>query len=241
MTAKYFYERLIKYPEESYESGKYYYGYSNHSVEIHRKNNNCEYFIIRENGSVTKASISHFYERDFGNIDDLTGDDFELFSCVQIIKSGYLVLEKATDNPITDMRIIISRLHNYIDSLDNDFIHARTDVPHLCGGSCWSNGLTDYFTYHAVNGIELHIGTIKNLCEKNIERKYYDARCIPFIKSMDNNVSIHISFVHYMHENNYEEIRKKCNKSLNDLLKYMDTIGIKCKWVNCKMDFPVYL
>ena len=245
MEARYFYERLIKYHEETWKTAKYYYGYSNRKVEIHHKNNKSEWYMIHEDGSVTKENIDGSYESNFCTINDLIGDDFELFNIVQIVKSGYLVLqENNTGTYITDMRRVVSKLHDYIDSLDDSYSlvsDKRTDIPRLCGGSCWSNGVTDYITYHAVNGIELHVRTIKTLCRENAERKYYDARPIPFIKSIDSEISIHVSFVHYMYRNDYKETREKCNEALKDLITYIDTIGIKCKWVDCKMKYPVYL
>ena len=245
MEARYFYERLIKYPEESWKTRKYYYGYSNRKVEIHHKNNDSEWYTIHSDGLVTKNTIDGNYERDFCSIDDLVGDDFELFSIVQIIKSGYLVLqENNTGTYINDMRVLVSRLHSYIDSLDDNyslFSDGHTDIPRLCGGSAWTNGLTDYITYHSVNDIELHVRTIKNLCRENVERKYYDARPIPFIKSIDSEISIHVSFVHNMNKNDYEETRKKCNEVLKDLFRYMDIINIKCKWEDCKMRYPIFL
>lgn len=245
MEARYFYERLIMYPEESHKSGKYYYGYNNQNVEIHHKGNETEWYTVHSDSLVSKETIDGSYERDICCIDDLTGDDFELFNIIQIIKSGYLVLqENNTGAYINDVRILVSRLHSYINSLDDCcslFSDRRTDIPRLCGGSCWTNGLTDYITYNAVNGIELHVRTIRSLCRENVERKYYDARPIPFIKSIDSEISVHVSFVHSMNKNDYEETRKKCNEALKDLLTYMDTIGFKCKWVNCKMKYPVYL
>lgn len=246
MKAKYFYERLKKYPEESAKRRKYYYGYSNQVVRVHRKNNNYEYDCIHVDGSVDKMTIDDSYNIiNSCHVDALIGDDFELFNPVQIVKSGYLVLGQVGSNPITNMERVISKLHDYIDSLDTDTPYSFGDksinIPRLCGGSCWNNGTTDYITYHAINGIELHVRTIKSLCKENVERKYYDARPIPFIKSMDNTMSIHVSFVHFMNKNNYKEIRKQCNESLKDLLNYMDAIGVKCKWVDCKMRYPVYL
>lgn len=245
MEARYFYERLIKYPEESQKTGKYYYGYSNRNVEIHHKNNKSEWYTIHEDGSVAKKNIDGSYERNFCNIDDLMGDDFELFNSVQIVQSGYLILGQIVDGiSMTDMRRVVSKLHDYIDSLDDSYSLVsdnRTDIPRLCGGSCWSNGVTDYITYYDVNGIELHVRTIKNLCRENVERKYYDARPIPFIKSMDNTTSIHVSFVHFMCRNDYKETREKCNEAIKNLLTYMGTIGIKCEWVDCKTKYPVFL
>ncbi len=244
MKARYFYERLLKYPKKSSNSNKYYYRYSNQNIMIHHKRNETEWYVVWADGSVTKQN-SDGSIRDFCKVDDLIGDDFEIFNIVQIIKSGYLVLdENNNDNPITDMRKVVSRLHNYIDSLDvpyHLFNDRRTDIPHLCGGSCWSNGLTDEFQYHAVNSIELHVRTIRILCRENMERKYYDVKPIPFIESMGSNTSVHVSFVHNMGMNDYKETRKKCNEALKDLLTYMDIIGIKCKWVDCKMKYPVYL
>ena len=213
MKARYFYERLIRYPEESRTTRKYYYGYSNQYVTIHRKNNKSEWYRIYEDGSVmkiTKEDDDCNYEPDLCNIDDLTGNNFELFNSVQIIKSGYLILEQG-NNHITDMRRIISILNHYIYSLDGSYslVNDKRTIPCLCGSSIWSNGVTDYITYKAVNGIEVHVRTIKNLCEENVERKYYGARPIPFIKSIDNSTSINISFDNGINNDVYKDSYKK--------------------------------
>lgn len=227
--------------KNQHKKNKYYYEYSNRIVRIHHKNNNDEWYVIDENGSVAKDNLNGDYKMNFCHINNLTGDDFELFNIVQVIKAGYLVFELIVyDNAVNDIRMrkIVSQLHHYIDALDDS---KHTAIPYLCGGSCWTNGVTDYITYYAVNGIEVHVRTIKNLCQENVECNYYDAKSIPFIKSMDNNTTIHVSFVHMMYKNKYEEINARCNEALEDLLTYMNTIGIKCKWVECKTKYPVFL
>ena len=241
MNAQYFYKRLLRYSIESSTSGKYYYGYSNSSVQIHRKNNNSEWYSVFVGGSVTKENIDGDIIRGL-NISDLLGDDFEIFNIVQIVKSGYLVIEK-DDTRITNMRVIISKLHKYIQSFETPWwsSEVKLNIPHLCGGSTWTNGSTDYFMYSGINGIEVHVETIKHLCDENIQRKYYDVRPIPFIKSIDSSSAIHIRFVYSMYKPDRAGIQKRCNEALQELIGYMNDIGIKCEWIERKTKYPVYL
>ena len=111
----------------------------------------------------------------------------------------------------------------------------------MCGGSIWVNGLTDYFMYSGVNGIVVHVETIEHLCNENMQRKYYDMRPVPFIKSIDSSSAIHICFVQCMYKLNCTGIQKSCNEALQELIGYMDDIEIKCKWIERKTKYPVYL
>lgn len=236
MEAKYFYNRLLGYREESTRTGKYYYGYCNNMVRIHHKNDNLSWYVVHEDGKVY-----HRFNKSIGridqllNIDDLEGKDFELFSPVQIIKSGYIILDT---NSEFEVKKVITDLYKYISLLSDN----EENAPSPCGGLCFTNGITSEFSYHSTNKIELQLQSIRELCKDNINRKYYDSSCIPFIKTMKNKNSIHVNFIRNMGiENNYEEIYKECDKALIDLLHYMKQINIKGKWINCKMRNPIYL
>lgn len=237
MEAKYFYERMLGYEKECFTSRKYCYNYENASITIHHKNDESIWFIIRSNGEVERAVMGQGYSEEKLNINDLKGDDFEIFNIVQIIKSGYLVLNTETEYQV---KKTITKLHDFIDSLRGDYLHPKKDVPHICGGSCWRDGVTSEFEYLAVNGMELHLRSVKKLCKDNVSRKYYDLHCIPFIKSIDCGKAIHVCFEDIMWGGDFDEAYKKCDKALADLLHYMKEIGIDCKWVECKMKKPVY-
>lgn len=197
MNAKYFYNRLLGYDEESEKTGKYYYGYCNRMVTIHHKNDETSWFVIHANGTVYRETIGS-YKTEILKIDELDGNDFELFNIVQILKSGYLLLNTEAK---LDVKQTISDLYIHIDSFDDGgLFEKKADIPLLCGVSLWDDGVIDNFSYYAVNGIEIEIQTIKNVCKKNVSRKYYDLGCMPFIKSMENSCSIYVSFVHDMHK-----------------------------------------
>lgn len=238
MNAKYFYDRMIGYNDESRKSGMYYYGMSNGMVDIHHKGDETTYFVIYRDGTVLQENIGEYKHLLKLTIDDLKGDDFELFNVVQILKSGYLILDTKTE---LEVKKIISRLHEYIESFDDhEMFSSKKDIPVLCGGSIWISGVTNSFVYISPNGINLEIHTIRELCEKNVNRKYYGLRCIPFIKKIDNKSAIHVNFVQAMYNENYEEVKKRCENSLTDLLRYMKEIDVHCKWVECKMQSPAY-
>lgn len=237
MDAKYFYNRMLGYEEESRKTGKCYYGYCNHMVDIHHKSDETSWFTIYTSGTVRKKTIGSNKTEKL-KIDDLEGDDFELFNIVQIVKSGYLVL-----NPKKELEVkrIISDLWIHIKSFnDSGLFEKKENIPLICGASFWDDGVTDSFSYYAVNGIEIEIQTIKNICKKNVNRKHYDLTCIPFIKSMDNANSIHVSFIYNMKKGDYEETYRKCNEALSELLFYIQEINVECKWIENRKKNPIY-
>ena len=237
MKAEYFYNRLLKYDEESRTTGKDYYGYCNGAVNIHRKNDESEYFTIYKNGRVYHHYTGN-YDGEWLTVANLEGDNFEIFNIVQIIRSGYLTLNTESE---LDVKKSISKLYNYIRSFDNGHPFKKTkNIPTLCGGSIWSNGVTDDFQYYSVNGIEVHLQTIKELCKENVNRKHYDLRPIPFIKAMKNTNTIYVSFICIMRLDNDGNLKEKCDSALSDLLTYMDDIDVECKWVECRIRKPVY-
>ena len=109
----------------------------------------------------------------------------------------------------------------------------KKNIPKLCGGSSWSKGLTSKFEYYAVNGVQLNVEIIKELCKCNMDRKYYGVRSIPFIKDVKNEEAIHISFLQVVTKDNRNSVGKMCDEALSDLLSYMREIGVNCKWKEC--------
>lgn len=239
MKAMYFYNRLLNYDEEVRKTNKYHYGYSNGMVTIHHKNDENNWFVIYREGLVMKhTSDSYMVER--LNIHDLNGDDFELFSNVQILKTGYIVLATKTEY---EVKKVISKLHAIVASYDVDFFRGSTknNIPYLCGGSIWENGVTDGFQYRDPNGIELELKTVRELCKENVNRKHYDAKCIPFDKRMKNEGSIHVRCVSNMKNSDcYDDTYKKCEEALSNLFGYLNAIDVQYDWSELKLWKPIY-
>lgn len=223
MNAKYFHDKLL--------SGIY----NDAAVTIHHKDDESTWFDIYSSGKGFKYSFGKGSEE--FQVQDLDGDDFERFSIVQILKSGYIVLNTDTE---TAVKFAISNIWNHINSFEDEYGDTVKGIPMLCGGSHWIGGLTDWFQYYAVNGIEVSLRTIPELCRINVLRKRRDLNSIPFIKTMNSNNSIYVNFVHIMEEGDYKETYAKCEEALQDLFSYMKQKGIDFKWVEIKMRKPAY-
>ena len=236
MVAKYFYNKLLNYDEENEKTRKRDSMYRGGMINIHHKNDETTWFTILKNGNVWQQTVGT-YETNSLYIDDLEGDDFELFNIVQVVKSGYLVLNAKTESDINE---IIYKLYCHIDLFDTSEPYSSTkDIPLICYG--FFSSVSSSFSYRAINDMELHIKPVKELCKENINRKYYGLHCFPFIRQMSNESSIYVSFVQDMQQGDYKETYNKCNEALSDLLSYMKEINVDCKWVECKMQKSVYL
>lgn len=231
MKAKYFYDRLCGYGEECKRTMKFYYGYANGITDIHRKGNNTEYYTIYRNGDVYKNTINpQITDIDF-RIEDLVGDDFELYNPVQVFKSGYIVLKNAKTEK--DVKKVISKLCHYINTFE-----LKKDISLLSGEIYWDNGLTDGFNFYTATQtqIELEILTVKNLCKENVDRKYYGARVYPFNRRMKNYNSFYVKFIH----NVKNDIDKKRGDALTELRQYLKEIDIDHEWVDMNIKHPIY-
>lgn len=241
MTAQYFYERLLGYKEESHKTGMWYYGYANDSVEIHRKNDEDIYYVIRIDGRVQEylTNTDSLLPRNVHFVGDLQGDDFELYNTVQMLKTGYIVLNNV--NSEFNVKKIITNLRYYIESFE-DTIYPRSTgpIPCLCGGCCFSKGVTDNFTFYATNGIEIEIYTIRRLIEENKNRKYYDARVMPFKRKMDTDNSFYVTFTKIIRGVDMNDVYNRCKGALKELRKYLNEIDVKHKWVDMNIKYPIY-
>lgn len=240
MNARYFYLRLKGYPQESKETGLYYYGYCNNMVTIHHKHDNYNWFVVHENGTVI---VKNRYNNDMKRltIDDLKSNDFELYDPVQVYKSGYIVLEDIKKE--YDVKRNISKLYYYIQSFDDPYDDTCNEsIPLLCGIAVFNNGVTDEFQFYTTdnsNSIELHLMTVGRLCKENVLRKHYDARVYPFNKNMSSNNSIYVTFVTNNRNKQDDDIVENTNRALEELLGYMKDINVKCKWIDCNLKFPI--
>lgn len=220
MNAKYFHDRLL--------SGCY----NNCAISIHHKGDDATWYTMYSSGNGFKYTLDGTQE--VFRLQDLNGDDFERFNIVQILRSGYIVLN--TDTEIA-VKSTISAIYGYINFLDEDSVEG---APYLCGGSSWIQGFCERFQYYSVNDIEVSLQMIPNLCHTNVLRKCRDLKSLPFIKTMDSRNSIYVNFVEDMRENDYNKAYAKCEKALQDLLCYMKINGIDFKWVEIEMRKPAY-
>lgn len=236
MKAKYFYDRLLNYESESRKTQKYYYGFSNRMVTIHHIGDESTYYTIFDNKNVMVKKIGS-YKTASMTLDDLSGDDYELFNIVQILKTGYIVLD--TDSEL-EIKKVISKLSEHIEWDDEGYRRKGDNIPILCGESFWEDGVTDEFQYYATNEIEVHVQMVRNLCKSNINRKYYGLRCIPFIKSISNSQAIHVEFIQSMNKGNYNEEYEKCEEALKELKTMLNEITDSFRWVKCNIGKPCY-
>ena len=160
MNAMYFLERLRNYKNEKEISKMSYDGYEGHSVTIHRKNALLTYYDIFMNGTVHKAMDR---EIQILPIEDLEGDDFELFNTRQIVECGYIV---NADNSKVAEQI----RKTVIDYIANKQFESPVSDYKLIGP-----GLR--FT---IMGTEIVVLTDEQLEPMNKSRKYYGANIIPF-------------------------------------------------------------
>ena len=223
------------------------------------------YYHINMDGSVTQKNVYDYHDVTM-TLDDLTGDDFELFSTIQIYKSGYVVLE-APENE-SDVKgyakKVLSNLAYHIESLAPDWWQRHSenqvrDYPLMVGGSYWDNGLTEEFQYCSLNGMEIHIQTIHEFCKENENRKYFGCLPIPFRKDMDSNLAFHVTLVDFMRKDVSEEQRmKQCNDAVREMMGYITNTTIPtreydfeigdykkisvrgAKWINVSPKVPLY-
>ena len=232
MNAMYFYNKLLKYREESKRTGRYCSPYDFQNVSIHKIGDEKNWFLLYEDGTVLKYE-GYVHEEEKLTIQDLQGDDFELFNFTQIFKSGYLVLDTKSEY---EVKKIITKLYYYIDSLESK----DGQLPHICGGVSFYNKVTDYFQYHDIDGMYLEFTTVRNLCKENVIRKYYGLCCIPFDKNIENKYAIHVRFVNCMDIFCLRERRDICDKALARLFEYMNVIGVEFHWVDSCIRKPLY-
>lgn len=233
MKAAYFYEKLLE--RKNNHDSIHYDAYSNGIVIIHHKDIDDKFYTIFDDGTVHENVSYGIFSRKL-TIDDLDGDDFELYNTSQIMKTGYIIIK----NNEIKLHDAISNLHNYIKSFG--YNSENKNIPLLSGAYAIRNGKTKRFSYDAAGNsdCEVTIHTVKDLCIENINRKKQDKICIPFIKSINDEKAIHVYFVYNMDGEDKEKILSKCNECLNDLLFYMKNLNIDCEYIDCKINKSIY-
>lgn len=236
-TAEYFATMLSNYSRISKESKKYWSGYTNWQVEIHHAGDEFMYYTIYKNGRVTKHFLSDSSLAGVEvSMDELTGNDFELFNTIQITRTGYLMLE----SNITPKEAI-SNLFFYIDENEWD-CDKRNDgeshkCPALCGGAYFKDNLTSCFSYLSTSESELELQTIPELKRRNSSRVFYGIHPMPYIKNLDSRKAIYIPFINSVYgekASDYgkmkETIAQNDEESRIELMEMLCDCGIKAVW-----------
>lgn len=232
MKASYFYDRLKEYRNESVATGRWYQGYEHGKVTIHCKNNEKNYFTIYLSGRVVAQTIgvNNYIE---GTIRDLRGDDYELYSPIQVVKAGYI--EKTG---IGYIEPIINELCFYIDSIRD----ARGTDIYGCMVKGQDKGFITQFTYNDLNVMEVSIQTPYALKCNNINRKYYGARTLPHDESIKFRKAMYVTLSTNLHIMPLREARLRANKSLEKLLYWlMNDIEVRCEYKDMGIGKPIYL
>lgn len=229
MTAEYFYNKM-----KEYNNGL-------NMISIRHKGDNYMYFVIFGDGVVLKTFVNEFAEPEILKVSLLEGDDFELFNTVNIIKSGYLCLNTNSDKEVKD---VLLKLFSYIDSCKKSSSEDAV-VPNICGRVKEREELVDRFQCFSTNRVELDIHTVGYLDKMNLDRKFFNLKCIPIIEDdrINSKSAIHVNFVHDLEFTEIEDALKRCEVALVELLKFMRDIGVDCNWVESKFEdsFYVYL
>lgn len=243
MKAEYFYNRLLKYSEEVRTTGKRYstYGNDGANVKIHRKNDNSKYYLVHTSGCVMEYDVNKadYTNLGYSAIDKTLADidDFEVYSTLSILKSGYLVFRTNSEKEI---KKIISLLHKEINDnhKDKNILYPGEYI--IESNARFKKPYNDGFVYCTPDGVSVRLSTVKKLCVENTNRRYYDTPSIPFIKSMKNEVAIHVSFIDDTYGKKPKDAYKNCERALAHIMTTLRKHDINFRYVGCKMNGPVY-
>lgn len=217
-TARDFYNLLLNYQSEKEKSGYEYYGLEGGICTIHKIFNKNFWYNIYKDGTV----IQEFKNTDRTvkmSINDLTGDNYELYSPFQVVRCGYIELN--IDTSKHDIQNIMYRIFN--EKITED---RRLD---------WSVH-RNYFRYGSKKSayITMELSTIRKVVGDNINRRYYGLSCFPFNKCQDRTKSIYVKFIVDTTEvRTKDEQMLECDKALSELLSYFTDIDKK--WINVRI------
>jgi hypothetical protein len=232
MKAKYFFDRLSKYDEsEPTADKKYCHAYQPKCVTIHREGNDTTWYSIFKDGRVfryTRGKVAHTVMTlaDLGDY-----NDYEIFSINQIIKSGYIELDK--DHGY-DVKNIMTKIYEYIENHNADAIMRDENATVI------DKGVLKRYIYRTDSHVYAEITSVKYLCKENVARKHFGVPCKQFLRSMEDSSSIRVDFVVNMRYGNYDVAKSACESSLDDLMQYLRDMKIDCRWAQCRLKNPIY-
>lgn len=216
MNAKYFFDNLLNGKYCDYESN------IESSIKIHHQNSKIDeiYYNIHMDGLVLKTCKGEHFEM---NIQQLEGDDFERYSPVRLIKAGYLTVVDAHETLIN------------ICDFFNDNRGSIFNITKDYSGN-FRNGSAEIW----INQTILKMLTIPSLVRENHYRKKNDKISLPFISKIRNTGGIYIFTVDmpvdFRHSR--EKAEKETRYLIDDIIKKQ--LGLKCKYVGCRIQRPIY-
>ena len=175
-SADFFVQKLKEATDEQRYS--YNSAYVNGTVSIRNKNTDTnEYYTIYREGLVTKNPSCERMKTY-----DIPTGDYEIYSPVQIIKSGYLRF-KNSDTMIREM----TSLYNIVSEIERSDI-PREDKMLLCGSAVFYGGsLQGGFSFYHSNGIEVELKSIEDFMKLNSQRTKEGRTVISFDSTIDEH------------------------------------------------------
>lgn len=175
-SADFFVQKLKEATDEQRYS--YNSAYVNGTVSIRNKNTDAnEYYTIYREGLVIKNPSCERMKTY-----DIPTGDYEIYSPVQIIKSGYLKF-KDSDTMIKEM----TSLYNIVSEIENADIPKKEKF-FTCGSAIFYGGcLQGGFSFYHCNGIEVKLKSIENFMKLNSQRTKEGRKVIPFDSTIDEH------------------------------------------------------
>lgn len=212
-----FYNRLLNYDNESKKTGKYYYGYSNGMVTIHRIGDNTEYVLYKNGNYIAiRPDLSTRYD---GVINELKGDNFELYSKIQYFKCGYLKYDDTFN--INDISTKMKLIFNNIEFFDEE----ENENNPILYDAMFIDRYSDGFSYspNSKSPISIELCTIPYIWKENVNRIHYGAKCFPFIKKIRNHEAIYVK-ISSTARSGYipSNVQEECNIALKELISYAE-------------------
>lgn len=234
MKARYFYETLVNHRKQIDDPNPIrctHYDYGN--TEIHHKGEYMRWYFISINGEVSEQNLFGCANDDL-TIDDLEGDDFELFSSEPIYKAGYIKFEDTVT--IRDVQERITELYYQVEYPDLDWgVNVKDSVKS-------TKYLTESGFEYEFSELRIELELIKDFVADNRGRKHYGLKYIPFDPNMTSTNSVHVLLREDIcNARSNREIYNSCNKAIAYLEKQMKLADVQGTWVETYFRKPIYV
>lgn len=230
---------LKDYPNERIRSAKSVNVMNEYYVCFKLKGEDNEYYTLNKDGTILKHTFTDEGDEMVPNTlsMDMESDKYEIYSPLQIYRSGYILLEEdlVPADVITGVYNLVARCEG-TDILSGN--PGKQETPIFYAGLA-----TDAEIKVHVPGdteIRFRLTTVDNLTKENSARKHYGLRFVPFITSMEKNRCIHVSTIYERNKKDISSLYVDCNIALKYLRSYLEYIKVPYKYVGCKMRYPVY-